>query len=129
MGSDLAQGRKQLQPVIVNRTQADTIEQVGKCAQHHVPVLDDIADARWRACVVLEDHQGAVLVTDEISATDVDIRPVWQVETLHDRTVVGVTEHEIGWNNAISEDFLLMVDIVEQEVERRDSLDYPLLNV
>ena len=74
--------------VIGDRAQPDAFQQVGEGAHHHVPVLDDIADARRRAGVVFEHHELARPVAHDVRAADVDIGAVRQVHAAHDRPVV-----------------------------------------
>ena len=87
-------------------------------------VLDDVADAGWRSRVVLQNHQGAVLVSDEVGAADVDVGAMREIDALHDGTVVGIAEYEVGRDHAILDDLLVVVEIVQQEVERGDALDH-----
>ena len=128
-GRHLLQCRHQPCAVIVDRAQADLVEQIGKGAQHHVPVLDDIADARGCARVVLEHEECAALVADDVGAADIDIGLVWQIDAAHQRTIVAVAEDQIGRHHAVAQQVLLVVDVVEQQVERGDPLDDAALEV
>ena len=120
---DLLQGRDQPRAVIVDWAQADVVEQVGKGAQHHVAVLDDVADPRRGAGIVFEHEKGAVFVAHDVGAADVDIGLVRQVDAAHVGPVVRVAEDQVGRDDAVRQHVLVVVDVVEQQVDRGDALD------
>ncbi len=128
-GRYLLECSDQLGAVIVDRTQTNVVEQIGKGAQHHVPVLDDIADARGCARVVLEHQERAALVAHDVSAANVDIGLVRQIDAAHQRAVVVVAEDQLGRDHAVAQHMLIMVNVVEQQVDRRDPLDDAALYV
>ena len=105
------------------------MQQVGEGAQHHVPVLDDIAHPGRRARIVLEHHEVSVIVPDDVGAADMDIGAVRQVDALHDRAVVGVAEHQVARQHAVPQDVLLVIDVVQQMVERGHALDHAALDL
>ncbi len=47
----------------------------------------------------------------------------------HDRPKIGVAEDQIGGDDAIPEDLLLVIEVVEQEIEGGDPLDDPALDM
>jgi hypothetical protein len=116
-GSDLAHGGHQLHAVIVDAAQTDTVKQIRKGAQHRMAIFDDITDARRGARIVLKHAEGAAPVADDVDAADVHIRFVANRDSPHFRPKIGVVEDQIGGNDAILDDLLLMVEVVEQEVE------------
>jgi hypothetical protein len=59
----------------------------------------------------------------------VDVGAAGHVEADHLRPVVGIAEHERARHHAVLQDALLMIDVVEEEVERGDALDHARLDV
>ena len=97
-------------------------EQLREQPHHHLAVLEHVRNARGRAQVVLEHVVAAVVVPDQVDAGDVRIHLVGQVQPDH-RDLVGVVgEHLLGRDHAGLEDLLLVVDVVQEPVERRHAL-------
>ena len=87
-----------------------------------MPVFDDIAYTGGRPRIVLENEERAVLVPHDIGAADIDVCLVRQIDVAHRRAIVAVAEDQLRRDDAVAQDMLLMVDIVEQQVDRGDPL-------
>jgi hypothetical protein len=109
-------------PIGVDLPKAEACDQVSEGAQHQVAVLDHVGDAGWCARVVLEHQEAAVVVAHDVDAADLDIGAVRQVVADHLAAEVAVAEHEVGRHDAIVENLLVMIDVVEELVDRRDPL-------
>ena len=93
-----------------------------------MPVLDDVADAGRRAGVVFEHQELARPVAHDVRAADVHIGAVRQVDAAHDRPVVRIAEDELGRDHPVRQDLLVVVDVVQQVVERGDALAHARLD-
>jgi len=127
-GRDLAERLQEPGAVVRDRPQPDAFQHVGEGAHHHVPVLDHVADAGRRARVVFQHHEAARRVADDIDAANVDVGAVRQVDAAHDRLEVGVAEDQFRRDHSVGEDLLVVVDVVQQVVQRGDPLPDPGLD-
>ena len=119
---DRAQRFEQQVGIVVDGTDALLREELGEEPHHHLAVLEHVRHARGRAQVVLEHVVRAVLVAHEIDAGDMRIHAVWQLEAEH-RDLVGlVGEHLLGGHYARLENFLLVINVVQEAVQRVGAL-------
>jgi hypothetical protein len=122
-----AQRREQLLRVVVDRADAAPLEQVGERPLHRLPVLEHVARARRRAEVVLEHEVLAALVADHVNPGHVRVHAAGRVDPDHLAAEMPRAEHERGRHAALEQDALLVVDVVEEALERRDPLREPAL--
>ncbi len=113
------------QPVRVVLDAADVavLEQLGKDLLHHHAVFQHVADARRRPAVVLQDEELAVGIADQVGADDVDVLPARRIEADHLGPVALRLEDQLLRDDALAEDAAVVVDVVEEEVERLDALE------
>ncbi len=90
-------------------------------------VLDDVGDAGGRARIVLEHAEHAVLVAHNVGAADVNVGAEGHGEALHLGPVVGVAEDEILRHHPVLQDLPVVVDVVQEEVQRGNTLLHPRL--
>ncbi len=74
------------------------------------------------AQVVFEHVELAGAGADDVNAGDVRINAARYVHALHHRPVLGVLQHLRGRDDAGLEDFLVVIDVVQEQVERPDPL-------
>jgi hypothetical protein len=98
-------------------------EELREQPHHHFAVLEHVRDARGHAQVVLEHAELACIVADDVDARDVRVNAAGDIDALHFRAVLRVTEHLLGGNDAGLQDLLIVVDVVDEGVER----PHPLL--
>jgi hypothetical protein len=115
---DLVHRLMQARAVLVDVAQADVARQVREGAQHHVPVLDHVGDAGGRARIVLQHAELPVAAAHQIDAADMDVGIVRQIQTGHLRAVVLVLQDQLGRDDAVLEDLLLVINVAQEEVER-----------
>ncbi len=94
-----------------------------------MPVLDDIADPRRGAGIVFEHAEFAVAAADNVGAADIDIGFVRDRDAAHARAVVRVAEDQIGGKNAVFQDLLVVIEVIEQQVQRGHPLNDAGLDV
>jgi hypothetical protein len=126
---DFAHRGDQSQPVIVDCAQPYIVHQIGEGALHDLAVFDHVTDARRRAGIVFQDPEDAVGAADNIGAADIDVGLVRDFYVAHLRPEIIVAEDQIGRNDAIAQDQLAVIEVIEQEVERGDPLDDAALDV
>ncbi len=68
-------------------------------------------------------------IADDVDAADVHIGFVADRQPPHGGPEVGVAEDQIGRNDTVPEDLLLVVEVVEQEVESGHPLDDPAFDM
>ena len=102
---------------------AVALEERGELALHRGAVLEHVAGAGGRAEVVLEHEVLAVLVADDVDAGHVRVHAAGRLEADHLAAEVARAEDELGRDPPVAEDALLVVDVVEEEVERAHALD------
>ena len=103
--------------------------QVRKGAHHQMAVFDDVRNPRRRPRVVFEHAEHSLSVAHEVDAADADIGAVRKVEPLHLGAEVAVSDDELRGHRAIVQDVLLVVDVVQKAIERRDALNAATLDV
>ena len=133
LGASGRRGREQrgeqLLRVVVDPADAAAREEVGEGALHRGPVLEHVARARGRAEVVLEHEVLAVAVADHVDPGDVRVDAARRVEAHHLAPEMAGAEDELGRNPALAEDSLLVVDVVQEQVERLHPLDQAALEL
>ena len=123
MRCDLAQRAVQMQAVLVHTTHLKTGHYVRQHALSHVAVLHHISDAGRRARIVLQHHEAAGLVAHDIGAADMHIGAERHVEPDHGFAVPGIAQHQLPRHHPVRQDFLPVIDVVQEHVERAHALD------
>ncbi len=120
---DLAQRAVQAQAVVVDAAHLQAGHQVGQHALRHVAVLHHVGDAGRRAGVVLQHHEGAGFVAHDIGAADMHVGAERHVEADHGLAVAGIPQHQLARHDPVGQDFPLVVDVVQEHVQRAHALD------
>ena len=58
-----------------------------------------------------------------------DIGSVRQIHILHQRAVVGVAQHQVARQHAVTQDALAVIKVVQEQVDGGDPLDHPALDM
>ena len=122
-GRDVAQDLVKLGGIVVHWPHAGAVEKPRKRPPHRAPVLQHVAHARRAAGVVLEDHVGAIRPADQVGTADVDVDVARNPEIDELATEVLGRQHIIRRDDPVLQDPLLVVDVVEEEIQRGDALD------
>ena len=120
---------QQLLRVLVDGQHPVALEQWCELTLHRCSVLEHVAGTRGRAEVVFEHEVLAVLVAHDVDARDMRIDAPGRVDVDHLAAKVLRAEDERGRNPAVAQDSLVVVDVVQEEVERTDPLDQAALDV
>ena len=121
-GSDAAEVVEQHVGVVVDRRDAVGREQLGEQPHHHFAVFQHIGDAGGDAEVVLQDEKLAGVVADDVDPGDVGVDAAGDVDALHLRAVLGITEDLLRGDHARLENLLVVVNVVEEGVQGPDPL-------
>ena len=97
-------------------------EQVREDPGHRAAVLHHVRDAGRRAQVVLEHPEIALGVADKVDACDVDAHAVGRDDAHRLAVEVLAGGDEAAGDDAVAQDLLLAVDVVEVMLERLDPL-------
>ncbi len=119
---DVAQRLQKLDAVAVDGPECDPLHQVGAGALHGVAIFDHVGDAGGRPCLILEHTEDALLVAHNVDAADVHGGSEANGELPHLRSVVRVAEYEAGRHDAVLQDLLAVVEVVQEQIERAHPL-------
>ena len=114
--------------VTVHAAHPGAAEEIGKDPLHGHAVLQHVGDAGRAAAVVLEHQIVAVPVADEIGAADVDVDVLGHIEVLEFRPVMRRAPDDLLGNDAVLDDLLVVIDVVEEQIQRGDPLHQTVLD-
>ena len=118
----VAQGPQQMRGVVVDRAHPVSAEQVREHPRHHPTVLHDVGDPRRGAQIVFEHPEGALRITDDVDAGDVDAHAVGRVDADGFAVEVLTGGHQPARDDAVAQDLLVAIDIVEELLQCPDPL-------
>ena len=126
--TERAQHVVELRRVVIDRQDGGALEQLGEHALHHLAVLEHVGHTRRHAQVVLEHVHRAVLVADQVGAADVCPGAERWFDALDVGTVVLRSRDDRGRHQAVLDEFLGVVAVVYEEVQRGRALDQARLD-
>jgi hypothetical protein len=126
-GGNRVEHGEELLRVMVDARHAVTLEQMGEGALHRRPVLEHVARPGRRAQVVFEHEVIALAVADHVHSRHVCVDPARRLDADHLSHEVPGPEQELARNLPVPHDALLVVDVVQEEVERLHPLDQAAL--
>ena len=119
---DAAQVLEQHLGVALDGRDAVLGEQLREQPHHHLAVLEHVGDAGGHPQVVLEHPELARIVADDVDAGDVGVDAPGNVHALHFRPILRVTEHLLGGNDVRLQDLLIMINVVDEGIQRPNPL-------
>ncbi len=93
-------------------------EEFGEQPHHHLAVLEHVRHPGRHPQVVLEHVVLALAGTNDVDAGDVRVDPARHVHALHLAPELRVAEDAVPRDNAGVEDRLIVIDVVQERVER-----------
>jgi hypothetical protein len=108
--------------VVVDRRDRNARKQIGEQPHHHLAVFEHVRDARRRAQVVFEHVKRIALDFDDIDAGHVHVNVGGHVDAAHFGAEQDVAEHLLLGNDAGLDDFLAVIDVFEESVQRAHAL-------
>src|SRR5947209_14031955 len=121
-GRDVSKNIEQFLAVIFHWPDPMLGEKIGKNTAHDLPILNDIGDAGRAAGVVLQHQKIAIPIAHQISTANVDVNILRDVEMHELRPETGRLPDVILGNHAIAQNRLTVINVVQEEIESRDSL-------
>ncbi len=121
-GRGIAQRPQQVRCVVVDGAHPVAGEQVREDPRHRAPVLHHVGHPRRRSQVVLEDPPGPLLVADHVDARDVDAHAVGRHDADGLAVEVLAGGDQPARDDAVTQDLLVAVDVVEICLEGLDAL-------
>ena len=118
-----AQILQQLLGVIADRRDALPGEGVGKQPHHDLAVLEHVGNARGRAHIVLEHEEIALAGADQVDAGDMRVDVLRRLDAQHLRAEGRIEQHEFRRHQPRLDDLLVVIDVVEEDVDRLHPLD------
>src|SRR6185369_6138984 len=112
----------ELRRVVVHWQDGRALEQFGEHAFHHLAVLEHVRHAGGHAQVVLEHVHRAVLVADQVRAADVRPGTERWFDAPDGRAEVLGRLDDGRRHHSILDELLPVVDIVDEQVQRRGAL-------
>ena len=114
--------------VVVDGKDRLPLEQVGECPLGDRPVLQQIAGARRHPQVVLEHVDDTVGIAHEIAAADVRPHPELRRHAHALGTQVDRVLQQLVGEDTIGDDTTIVIDVVDEPIERGQSLLQPLFD-
>ena len=115
-------------PVEIERTHGIAVEERGKGALHHLAVDQHVGCAAGHAQIVFEHGKAPVWLADEVGADDCHVNAVWHIDIAHLAAEVLAAVDQLKGHHLVAENLRLMVNIIEKEIERGDTLREPTFN-
>ena len=100
----------------------------GKDALHHSPVLQHVAHTRWGSEVIFQDEEVAIGPANEVNSGDIHEDAFARQDPAERLEVAGRSKHHRRRDSPFVDDPLLMVEVGQEHVERRHTLNQPPLN-
>ena len=117
-----AQRRQQRLAVVRDRADLVAIEQPRHHALGDLAVGEHVGHAARHPQVVLEHDEPAVLEAHEVGAGDRDVDVAMHADAAHLAAVVPAAVDQLARHDAFGEDPALVVDVLQEQVDRRQAL-------
>ena len=115
--------------IMVHRLDADAFKHSRKRALHRAAVFQNVTHAGRTAAVVFQHQIIAVPVADQIRAADVDVNALRHFEIHELAPEMSARQNIKLRDDAVLHDFLLVINVVQEKIQRRDALRKPALDV
>jgi len=117
-----AEVAKKLMDVAFDRPHRIAREQIWQDPLHDVPVGQHVRDARRGPQVVFEHEELALVVSNQVDAGDLAVNAVRHGQALDLPHVLRAAEHDLRRDRTLLQDELGAVDVVQEQVQRRQPL-------
>src|SRR4029079_5703145 len=114
--------------IVANRRNALSGKRIREQPHHDLAVLEHIGDARGRAHIIFEHKEIALAGADQLDAADMRVSLVRWIDAHHLGPERRVELHQLFWNEARLHDLLVVIDVVEEHIDRFDALDAAALH-
>ena len=98
-------------------------EQTRESALHRLPVLDHVGNPGRAARVIFQHQISAIFVADEIGAANVNVNIARHIEVHELGPEMRCLPDDLFGNDTVAKNVLRVIDVVQKQIQRRDSLD------
>ena len=113
---------EQAAAVVVDRADRRELEELRKRLLHELPILQHVRHAGRAAQIVFEHVVLAVAVANQVGARDVAPDAARRIEADALLAEAGGGGDDVLGNDAVANNLLIVVDVVDEQVERGDPL-------
>ena len=125
---DVLQHLEQLLGIVLHRQDRQAVEHLREGPLHHLAVFQHVGDARGTAEVVFQHVDRAVGVAHQVGARDVAPDALGRLQAgAAVQKALARLGHVLG-KDAVADDLLLVVHVVDEQVQRADPLLQPVLD-
>ena len=108
--------------VVIHRNDIHPVEQTGKRPFEHLTIFQNVRDPRWTPEVIFQYVKFAVATSNQIHARDMTPSFLWRMEAHHLFAIGLRAQHQVRGNNPVSNDLLIVVQIVNEKIQSLDAL-------
>ena len=114
--------------IIFHRLNAESAENLREGPLHHLAVLDDVRDTRRATQIVFENIELSVGIANQVGPYNVTPHVAGGLQSQTLLEIARSREDQLGRHDTVFKNSLFVVDIVDEQVQREDSLPQPALD-
>src|SRR5258708_36380856 len=107
---------------MLDRRNAVIAEEGGEDFLQQLAIRQHVGDAARYPTIVFQHGEAAVWKPHQVGATDADVNPARDSQIAHFAPEVAATVYQFPRYDAIRENLSAMVNVLEEQIQRRDSL-------
>ena len=119
------EGCEQRLSVMLDWRNSVVAEQCGKDFLQHLAIRQHVGDAAWHPEIVFQNGKAPVWKPHEVGAADADVNPARHRQIAHLAPEVAAAVNQFPRHDAIRENLSAVVNVLQEQVQRRDSLGEP----
>ncbi len=87
-----------------------------------MPVFYNVGYTGGCAGIILQHQKTALLVTNKVGAINMNVHSAGNIQPDHSRAVIGILQHQFGWDHTIIQDMPVMVNIMQKKIDGPNTL-------
>src|SRR5258706_7906529 len=107
---------------MLDRRNTVIAEEGGEDFLQHLAIRQHVGDAARYPKIVFQHGEAAVWKPHQVGAADADVNPARDSQIAHFAPEVAATVYQFPGYDAIRENLSAMVNVLEEQIQRRDSL-------
>src|SRR5271168_2167586 len=108
---------------MIDGTNTVVAKESGKYALQDFAIGEHVGNAAGHSQIVFEDHEVAIGEARQVGAANADIDIARDAETAHFAAEVTATVNQFARHYSGGQDFAVVIDVFEEEIEGGDALD------
>ena len=121
-GCDVLEHLQQLARIILHWPHADGLEHMRERALHRAAIFQNVTYAGRTTPVVFQHEVLPLLIANQIRAADVDVNILRHIEVHELAAKMFSRKNVVRRDDAVLQNFLLVIDVVQKQIQRRDAL-------